>query len=158
MMYVPVNRRAFLPHVSFFVDTSHNARVRIASIDSDFRRWFIDGDCDIVTQEDQELFRIKLRHERLKIASTYLSILEKFGGEENVAISPWMIYNLMAEQDSGQEGVLLTNSQANIFFSHDFQGVLRVVRVFESFAWNLKACPVDDPNPVVHGCKVFVPY
>jgi len=59
-------------------------------------------------------------------------IIADLGGEEKAEVTLTEVWRLMERQANGQEGALLNNGWANIFYVRDVNGVLRTVRVY----WN----------------------
>ncbi len=57
-------------------------------------------------------------------------IIADLGGEEKAETTLTEIWRLMQRQANGEEGVLLTNGWANIFYVRDVNMVLRTVRVY----------------------------
>jgi len=62
--------------------------------------------------------------------ATDSEIIADLGGEEKAGVTLVEIWRLMQRQPSGEEGVLLTNGWANIFYVRDTDGVLRVVHIY----------------------------
>jgi len=66
------------------------------------------------------------------------AIIRALGGIKKAEISLAEIFYLMSFQPNGDEGVLLTNGRANIFYVKDVKGILRIVGVgWRHGQWNL---------------------
>ena len=71
-------------------------------------------------------------------------IIADLGGEEKVEVTLAEIWPLMQRQANGEDGVLLTNGYANIFYVRDVNGVLRAVYVYWSDdGWRALANTID---------------
>lgn len=67
-------------------------------------------------------------------------IVANLGGEEKAETTLGEIWRLLERQANGEEGVLLTNGYANIFYVRDVNGVLRAVDVlWRGGGWNAYA-------------------
>ena len=62
----------------------------------------------------------------------------------------------MAEQGNGEDGILLTNGYANIFYIRDIKGVFWAVSCrWIGGGWDVSASSVEDPRGWVGGGRVF---
>jgi len=62
----------------------------------------------------------------------------------------------MEKQATGEEGVLLNNGWANLFYVKDQSGVLRTVRVsWGGDGWRVNADSVENPDRWGGGRRVF---
>ena len=96
----------------------------------------------------------ELRYAKLTRSSLDAPILEELGDKAEASLS--QMYALMARQANGQEGVLLTNGWANIFYVRDINGELRAVRVrWDGRGWFVDAYSVTYPNGWYDGNRVF---
>jgi hypothetical protein len=72
-------------------------------------------------------------------------IIADLGGEEKAEVTLAEIWRLMERQANGQEGALLTDGWANIFYVRDVNGMLRAVDVnCGDDGWNANANALDD--------------
>ena len=139
----------FVVKEKFIVDISNQAKVKIRYLGSNFIEWFgekieepIDGqvlDC----------------HKLLK-KSIDKPIIAELGGEEKSETTLAEIYDLIAQQADGRDGILLNNGKANIFYARDINGVLRAVHVYWSVdGWFVYAYSVELPLAWYDGRQVF---
>lgn len=71
-------------------------------------------------------------------------IVSDLGGEEKAEVTLGEIWRLMQRQANGEEGALLTNGYANIFYVRDREGVLRAVSVYwDDGGWGADAIALD---------------
>jgi hypothetical protein len=62
----------------------------------------------------------------------------------------------MEKQKNGEDGVILNNGYANIFYVKDESGVLRAVNVrWNDYGWSVDASSVEDPGRWRDGVQVF---
>lgn len=94
--------------------------VEISWLGDHFRHWFLGKSEDPVP-------RTKLRYSKLTRFATTGSILTELGDEAETALA--QIWALMERQANGEEGILLTNGQLNVFYVRDIDGELRAVFV-----------------------------
>jgi hypothetical protein len=72
-------------------------------------------------------------------------IIADLGGEEKAEVTLTEVWRLMERQANGQEGALLTNGWANIFYVRDVNGVLRAVVVYwHDVGWRASADALGD--------------
>jgi len=82
-------------------------------------------------------------------------ILAKLGGEQAAIASLAQVWQLLERQSAGEDGVLLTNGYANLFYVRDSKGKPRVVNVnWNDDGWNVNANSLDD-NRWNDGNRVF---
>lgn len=122
LIAVPAVKK-FSVRKSFAVNTSANAAVKIFYVSDNFREWF--GDM-VETDVSGEI----LRYAKLQKPSLDALILREFGSIYEVR--PSHIFSLMRLQPNGENGALLTDGCANIFYARDSFGSLHVVVVY----WN----------------------
>jgi len=66
------------------------------------------------------------------------------------------MFALMAEQGNGEDGILLTNGYANIFYIRDINGVFWAVYCcWDGDDWCVNANSVGNPNGWSSGNQVF---
>ena len=97
-----------------------------------------------------------LRYAKLRKSSLDSPIISELGGEEKAETTLAEVFSLMDKQFSGEEGVLLTNGWANIFYVKDRSGVLRSVIVYwYDGGWGADAYEVSYPYGWHAGNQVF---
>lgn len=107
-----------------------------------FKDWFLSGDGKI----EEPITEQVLRYAKLRKSSLDSPIIKELGGEEKAETSLTEIFSLMEKQSKGEEGVLLTNGWANIFYVKGRAGMLRTVDVFWcDDGWGVDADEVSDP-------------
>jgi len=97
---------------------------------------------------------------RLKEASVDGPILTLLGGKDSAKTNIAYMAQLIKTQPQGQEGVLLTNGWANIFYVEDDSGELwAVLCIWDSGTgeWNVNAYPVTAPSWWHAGTRIFSP-
>jgi len=66
------------------------------------------------------------------------------------------MFALMAEQGNGEDGILLTNGYANIFYIRDIKGVFWAVDCdWSGDGWSVDASSVGSPSGWGGGNQVF---
>lgn len=126
----------------------HKAKpgVRISYLGDNFREWFL-GKTEEPTGETE------LRYAKLVKSSVDGPILAELGDKAETTLA--QIYHLTL-QSKGEEGVLLTNEWANIFYCRDVNGSLRVMFVAcRDYDWRVRADSVENPNRWHDGHRVF---
>lgn len=114
-----------------------------------FKAWFLGK-----IEEPQA--EMELRRHTLLRRSRDLPIITELGGEEKGETTLSQIASLIANQANGEEGTLLVNGYANIFYVRDINGVLRTVDAFwYGGRWRLRAYPLEDPDEWNDGHQVF---
>jgi len=129
---VPAQSR-FVARDHFIVDTGKTAKVKIAFVGNDFRNWFIDKIEDPTTETE-------LAFHKLEENSRDDRILAELGDRQETTLSQFCA--LLAEQASGEEGALLTNGWANIFYIRDAKSILRAVIAYwlaDRGGWDVRA-------------------
>ncbi|HCP08387.1 MAG TPA: hypothetical protein DIT25_01140 [Candidatus Moranbacteria bacterium] len=97
-----------------------------------------------------------VQYYKLRKGSVDDSILAELGGEAKAETSLGELFALMEMQVNGENGALLTNGYANIFYIKDVDGVLRAVNcLWNGDGWNLSAYEVDYPDEWSAGSQVF---
>jgi hypothetical protein len=83
-------------------------------------------------------------------------IIAELGGEEKSETTLSEMFSLMEKQGKGEDGVLLNNGYANIFYIRDLAGVLRAVGVrWGGGGWGVGADSVGGPDRWDGGYRVF---
>ena len=112
--------------------------VKLAHISDNFRSWFLTGDGKIEEPQGAQ----ELRYGDLTKGSVDGPIVEELGGEAKAETTLAELHDLLKKQANGEDGVLLTNGRANIFYIQDISGVLRAVFV----DWCGGGCRVDSSS------------
>lgn len=124
-----------------------------------FKAWFLKGKGKI----QSPFAGSTLRYGKLRRSATDKpqkpgaeAIIPALGGEEKAETTITEVFHLMTMQAAGEEGALLTNGWANIFYVRDQEGVLRSVYVFwYDGGWVVRASSVEDPSVWDVGDRVF---
>ncbi len=126
--------------------------VKFYGIWDNFTNWFLAGD----SKTEEPLGEQELRYGNLNRNSVDGPIIEELGGEAKAETTLTELYDLLKKQASGEEGVLLTNGYANIFYIRDTSDVLRAVSVdWHAGGWSVFALSVEDPDDWGAGRRVF---
>lgn len=146
---VPATTGRFVAAENFVVDTGRKAKVKISYLGDNFKEWF--GD-----KVEDQIAKQELRYAKLRKSSVDNPIIVELGGETKVETTLSEIYSLMAKQRSGENGALLNNGWANIFYIKDHAGVLRAVYVrWGGGGWRVYAGSVAYPREWSVGYLVF---
>lgn len=122
---VPATTGIFVAKKKFVRDTSRKAKVRISYPGDNFKTWFLNDD----GKTEDSIIEQTLRYHKVWKSSADGPIIAELGGEESAETTLPLMFALMEKQGKGEDGVLLTNDYANIFYIKDNAGVLRTVRV-----------------------------
>lgn len=123
------------------------ATARVTYLGDNFRKWFFGK-----TEDPTAL--ATLRHAKLARPSVDGPILAELGDKAETTLS--QICALMERQPNGEDGVLLTDGRANIFYVRDTNGALRAVDVrWTAGGWGVDACLVESPDGWGGGSRVF---
>ena len=142
MATVPATSEKFVAENKFREDTSRKARVKICGTGSNFDNWFLG-------KIEEPMSESILRYAKLRRSSLDGPILAELDWEEKAETTLTELHTLMELQGHGQEGVLLNNGWANIFYIRDINGILCAVRVswLSAFGgWFLHADSVGYPR------------
>jgi hypothetical protein len=145
-LFIPVGTVAiaattnpFVARVRFVVNTKSNAPVKISYLGDNFKEWFLD-------KTEDPFAGSTLNYGKLSRSSVDAPIIAELGGEEKAETSLTEIFALMEAQGNREDGPLLTNGYANIFYVKDAKGVLRTVFVYWSVdGWNVAANSITSP-------------
>jgi hypothetical protein len=132
----------FVAKNMFVVDTSRKAKVKISYLGDNLKAWFLnDGGISKNFIGEQTL-----RYHKLKKSSVDGPVIAELGGETKAGTTLCEMFSLMEKQKNGEDGVLLNNGYANIFYVQDTAGVLRAVFVgwFDD-GWRVNASSVENP-------------
>lgn len=146
---IPARTERFFAKEKFVVNAKPTAPVKIGFISDTFTQWFGGKIEDPMTQQ-------ALRCAKLRKSSVDRPIIEELGGEKKAETTLAEVYALTEQQPNGEDGILLTNGYANIFYVRDVSGVLRAVRVhWRGDGWYVHANLVDDLSEWHGGNQVF---
>ena len=142
----------FVAKDRFVVNTKRNAPVKISAVWDNFTSWFLSGDGKTEDPESEQT----LRYHKLRKSSVDGPIITELGGEEKSETTLTEMFSLMEKQKNGEDGVLLNNGYANIFYVRDLTGVLRAVSVdWDDGGWNVSANSVEYLFRWLDGSQVF---
>ena len=117
-----------------------------------FTNWFLADDGKI----EEPINKQTLRHGNLTKGSIDGPIIEELGGETKAETTLTELWDMLKKQPKGEDGDLLTNSYANIFYIKDTEGVLRAVFVdWHGVGWFVDADSVEYSNEWAPGSRVF---
>ncbi len=143
---VSVEKEPFIAKDKFRLDSKE---VRFSVIWGNFDNWF-NGKIEEPFGEQ------KLRYGNLIKDSNDGLIIKELGGEAKAETTLTELYDLLKKQGQGEEGVLLTNGYANIFYIKDTSGLLRAVGAGgRDGEWVVSAGPVEHPRDWGVGRRVF---
>lgn len=136
----------------FVINIKRNAPVKISYLGDNFNAWFLNGDGKTEDPISEQI----LRYHKLRQSSVDGPIITELGGEAKAETTLLEMFSLMEKQKHGEDGVLLNNGWANIFYIKDSAGVLRSVRVrWRGDGWGVLADSVEDPRGWLVGDQVF---
>lgn len=141
----------FIARERFVINTKDDAPVKISYLGDNFKAWFLnDG-----KTEDPMSVRTLCYH-KLRQSSVDGSIITELGGEAKAETSLSEMFAFLEKQKHGEDGVLLNNGYANIFYTKDSAGVLRSVyaRWYDD-GWRVSADSVEGPGRWHDGYQVF---
>lgn len=155
---IPSTKEKFVARKKFYLDTRKDAKVRIAFIDSNFKKFFLPkieapfGGRSVIVQ-------------KLESASSNGTILNQVG-INLISTTLTEMYAMMAAQPNGEYGNLNHDGKKNLFFIEDFKGNLRLVVIYYyGDGWNIFAYPLLNPaniwepgSRVLHGDVFFPAY
>lgn len=114
-----------------------------------FTNWFLD-------KVEDPMSKTTLHGYKLKQNSLDVAIIKEQGGEAKAETTLTEVYSLMEKQPNSEDGVLLTNGWANIFYVHDTNATLRVVFVrWRDDGWDVSSHEVSSPPGWRAGAQVF---
>ncbi len=142
----------FLAKEKFVRDTGRKAKVKISYLGDNFTAWFLNGD----GKTEDPISEQTLRYHKLWQSSVDGPIIAELGGVEKSETTLSEMFSLMEKRGKGEDGVLLNNGYANIFYIKDLAGVLRSVRVsWYDGGWDVSAFSVEFPSRCLGGRQVF---
>lgn len=149
---VPATTGKLVAKEKFVPDTGRKAKVKISYLGDNFTAWFLNGD----GKTEDPISEQTLRYHKLRKSSVDGPIITELGGEAKAETTLSEMFSLMEKQKHGEDGVLLNNGYANIFYIKDQNGVLRSVYVYwDVVGWGVFAYSVVRPDRWRGGCQVF---
>lgn len=116
---------------------------------SNFENWFFNKTVEPISQS-------VLNCHKLRKGSVDGPIITELGGEAKAETTLAEMFALMEMQANGEDGALLTNGYANIFYIRDINGVLCAVFCFWlGNSWDVLADSVVPPGVWLGGRQVF---
>ncbi len=104
--------------------------------------------------KEEEVSDADLKIHKLLKSSRDPNIIVELGANHETCLT--YVWNLMKNQPNGEEGTLLTNSFANIFYVRDVEGVLWAVDVgWYGFGWGVGASSVGSVDGWNAGHQAF---
>lgn len=142
----------FVAKENFLINTKRNDLVKLDLISDDFNVWFLKRD----GKTEDPISEQTLRYHKLRQSCVDDSIIAELGGAEKSETTLSEMFFLMKKQKHGEDGVLLNNGWANIFYIKSRAGVLRAVSVlWLDGGWRVFARSVECPYGWCGGCQVF---
>lgn len=149
---VPATTGKLVAKDRFVVNTKRNAPVKISAVWDNFTTWFLSGK----GKTEDPISEQTLRYHKLRQSSVDGPIITELGGEAKAETTLSEMFSLMEKQKNGEDGVLLNNGWANLFYIKDQNGVLRTVRVdWYDGGWYVDAHSVEGPGRWRDGRRVF---
>ncbi len=112
----------------------NSKEVRFHGIWENFNEWYLTGDGVV----DEVMGAQSICFADLTQDCADSLIIKEFGGEKKSETTLAELYDLLKKQGNGEDGVLLTNGRANIFYIKNIFGVLCVVDVYWcSVGWSV---------------------
>ena len=148
-VHIPATTERFMAKDRFVLDKSDSAKVKISYLGENFKAWLLD-------KVEEPFGGSTLQVLKLTQQSLDGPIIAELGGEEKAETTLSEIHALMAKQPNGEQGKLLTNGYANIFYVRDITGVLRAVSVYwYGDGWDVYADSISGPSRWDDGFQVF---
>ena len=149
---IPATTAKLVAKEKFVINTKRNAPVKISYLGDNFTAWFLDGD----GKTEDPISEQTIRYHKLRKSSVDGPIIEELGREAKAETTLSEMFSLMVGQKHGEDGVLLNNGWANLFYIKDNAGVLRAVGVrWGGGGWFVSAGSVGDPRAWSDGDLVF---
>ena len=146
---VPATTTPFIAAEHFVRNIGDDASVKISFIGDNFQKWFLG-------KQEEPFVGSTVRYGMLTRRSVDTPIITELGGPEKAETTLTELFFLMSKQPRKEEGTLLTNGYANIFYIKDVEGVLRAVSVrWRDDGWRVHAYAVENPSEWREGSQVF---
>ena len=142
----------FVARDHFKVATVKKDKVKIFFVGENFTTYFLTSDGKV----EPLAVAHELAYYELIKRSLDRPIVNKLGGEGPSETTLADIWIKMEAHGGGEDGDLLTNGYANIFYVRDAAGELRVVGVrWRGGGWSVRAVPLSSPGEWGAGGRVF---
>ena len=125
-----------------FFKEDRDSEAGIGWLGSDFKRYFLN-------KTEEAVIETTLRIHQLVKASVDEPIIAELGGTKTVETTLSQMYEMIKRQTHGEEGDLLVNGYANIFYIRDASGALWAVYCCwhsGSRCWYVEAASVTHPH------------
>ena len=137
---VAATKESFFAAEKLVVNTEQDAKVKISGLWGNFETNFLG-------KVEPAFGGSELKVHKLLEKALDKPIIEELGGEAKAETTLTEMFSLMKVQGHGQEGPLLTNGWANIFYIRDVNGVLWAVGCYWfGLGWFCDAYSVDRPD------------
>jgi hypothetical protein len=147
-IHIPATNIPLLAKNHFAVRKNNVSPVKISFMGERFEDWFMG--------KKEEPFKGSiLSHQELSYPSTNSQVTSRLGGFNKAETTLTELSYLMKAQWNGQEGPLLTNRKANIFYIRDIHGKLRSVDAHWFDGWRLAAGLIEHPCILEDGFRIF---
>lgn len=151
MVSIPARATPFVARDHFMVNAAEDAAVKISFVEEDFANYFLKSHTG-----ESPTAEFKLMVHRLSKVIVGDSIITELGGEGILEVPLSAVFSLMETQGKGEDGTLLTNRHANIFYVRDRAGALCVVGVrWLHGGWGVHAYPLEFSRKWFPGDQVF---
>lgn len=146
---LPATTEKFVASEKFVVNTTDATKTKISYLDGELKSWFLG-------KTEDPIGEVSIRYGVLAESANSRKIIEDLGGEEKSETTLTEMFYLMEKQGQGEEGMLLINGRANIFYIKDQKGVLRAVGVYwRDGGWFVVAYSVELPDGWYGSYQVF---
>jgi hypothetical protein len=114
-------------------------------------------DAHFMGKTEKDVPAVQLRAHKLRKGAKDPEIIEALGGEAIVETNLATMWEMMKKQGQGEEGDLLVNGYANIFYIRDTKGDIWAVCCDwgAGCGWSVGACAISDPFDWSAGDRVF---
>ena len=107
---------------------------------------------------EENVGRCRINYGDVYVRVPHQIIIDEIGGTENSETNLYDIYTLLQGQPHGEDGHLLNNGQANIFYIRDTKRHLVCVQVcWDSDGWIIDAQPIERSYTWTNLSRVFYP-
>ena len=132
----------FIASECFKVDTGRKAKVKIAFLWDNFSKHFL-------PKTEEGVLAGELKVHKLLQSSLDAPIMTELGDPQSYSTTLADMWAMLQMQPNGEEGALLVNGYANIFYIHDAGGNLWVVYALwrsDDGGWRVEAYSVGGPG------------
>lgn len=147
---VPATIKNFVASEKFVINTTATATVKIHELSTNFKEWFL-------KKVEASFAGSELRYQKLVTSSSDTPVISELGGKKKAETTLTEMFFLMEKQGHGQDGDLLINGLANIFYIRDVNSVLRCVCLYYwcGDGWDVYADSTTDPRDWSVDSRVF---